>query len=563
MRRLIVAAVLAALFAPVSAQGADPIMPLGDVQPGARCTALSVVRGTAISSFDVEVLDVLDRQRPEIARILVRVSGAAVAGTGIGPGFSGSPIYCAGADGVSRNIGAISEGIGDYGGFTALATPIEVILAQPLVPAPARSRLGTRSLQGPLTISGLRPRLGAVLTRAARKAGRTLIASPATARAAFPPQPLVPGAAVAVGLTSGDVALGAAGTVAYNDGANVWSFGHELEGAGRRALFLQDAYVHTVVNNPINTPDLSTYKLASPGNDLGAVTGDGLAAITGQVGSPPPSYPLRVTARDLDSRRIRSLLVRIADEGDVGRPAGISALGLVSSGALLEAVTAVQAGAPARQSGDMCVTVRLRELKTPLRVCNTYTVDGEAPFAIGGALVQDVAAVADLLDSFRFGALHPTSVDIGVRVRHGLRQAFIVGGRVVGKVRRGRKMTLRLALRHVGSGRRATKTIRVRVPRDAPLGARTVRLEGTAGDVGGDPYEESSFSIVFGEEDEEEPDGPGPQSAEELEVDFENLARPDDLTVVFPGGSSASYRDPALRISGRARVRVRIRRGGR
>ena len=93
MRRLLIVAVSAALSAPASALAADPILALRDVQPGARCSGLTVVRGTAISSFDVEVLDVLDRQRPEAARILVRVSGPAVAATGLGPGFSGSPIY--------------------------------------------------------------------------------------------------------------------------------------------------------------------------------------------------------------------------------------------------------------------------------------------------------------------------------------------------------------------------------------------------------------------------------------------------------------------------------------
>ena len=87
MRRLLLAALAAALVAPAVPSAADPIMPLGDVQAGMRCTALTVVRGTAITSFDVEVLDVIDRQRPESARILVRVSGPAVDATGHRPGL--------------------------------------------------------------------------------------------------------------------------------------------------------------------------------------------------------------------------------------------------------------------------------------------------------------------------------------------------------------------------------------------------------------------------------------------------------------------------------------------
>ena len=207
----------------------------------------------------------------------------------------------------------------------------------------------------------------------------------------------------------------------------------------------------------------------------------------------------------------------------------------------------------------MCVTVKLRELKRRMRFCNTYTVDGPSSFAIGGPLVEDLTSAADLLDSFRFGALHPTAVDIGVRIRNGARQAYIVGARAVGGVRRGRKMALRLRLRHVGSRRRSTRTVRIRVPSDARLGRRTLLINGTRGDAGGDPFEEGAFSVVF-EDESEDSDDEGPQSPEEVGFAFEALARRDDLRVRFPGASSSSYRDRKLRISGSATVRVRIRR---
>ena len=133
-------------------------MPLAEVRAGMRCTALSVVRGTEITSFDVEVLDTLapvgGLSGP---RILIRVSGPAVDETGVGPGFSGSPIYCDG-----RNAGAISEGIGAYGNFVVLATPIEEILSEGPVPTPTSARhdsrlaRSARPLVAPLTASGLR-----------------------------------------------------------------------------------------------------------------------------------------------------------------------------------------------------------------------------------------------------------------------------------------------------------------------------------------------------------------------------------------------------------------------
>src|SRR5215213_6586337 len=118
-----------------AALAADPIMPLSEVRPGMRCTGLSVIRGTEISSFDVEIMDVIAAETGlSGARILVRVSGPAVDSTGIGPGFSGSPVICDG-----RNAGAISEGLGEYGNRVALATPIEGMLRErPTPPASAR-----------------------------------------------------------------------------------------------------------------------------------------------------------------------------------------------------------------------------------------------------------------------------------------------------------------------------------------------------------------------------------------------------------------------------------------
>ncbi len=563
MRRLLLAALAAALVAPAAARAAPPILPLADVRPGMQCTGLSVVRGLEIAPFGVEVVDVVDRGRGGAARIIVRVSGPAIERTGLGPGFSGSPVLCTGADGVERNIGAISETVGEYGGLTGLATPIEAILAQPALP-PAATRsdvIGARSLAGPLTLAGLRPALARAFVRAARKAGRTLIASPAGTRAAFEPQQLVPGSSVSVGLTAGDIALGAIGTVAYADGSDVWIFGHEMDGAGRRSLFLQDAWVHTVINNPIAVPEVATYKLGSPGNDIGTITSDGLNGVVGRLGALPPSFPLRVTAKDLDTGRARSAVTQIADEGDVGLPTGGSALSIAAAAATAEAAQSILDGAPARQTGELCVKATLRELRKPLRVCNSYSIDGMSQNALAGPAANDVAAAVAVLESYRFGTLHPTAIEVGVRVRRGVRQAFITSARAAGVARRGRTIAVRLALRQTGNGRRSTRTVRMRVPLDAPTGRRTLRLIGTPADQGNDPTQEGggNLSVVFGEEEEEGSDSGGPQSLAELRSDFLALGRYDGVVGLLGGEERELLRDPRLRITGEARVQLRIR----
>src|SRR3954464_12259846 len=135
MRLVPLAAAVAALLVPAAQAHAagDPTMPLWQVSAGMKCTGYSVIRGTEISSFDVDVLDVTGGEASVgPGSILVGVSGPAVDGTGIGPGFSGSPIYCPDGAGTNRVIGAISESVVEYGGKVALAMPIEAILDTPI-----------------------------------------------------------------------------------------------------------------------------------------------------------------------------------------------------------------------------------------------------------------------------------------------------------------------------------------------------------------------------------------------------------------------------------------------
>jgi hypothetical protein len=174
--------------APVAAHAAEPIMPLAEVRSGMRCTGLSVIRGTEISSFDVEMIDVIaDDPATGGPRILIRVSGPAVDATGIGPGFSGSPILCDG-----RHAGAISEGIGAYGNHVVLAAPIEEILTARPAPVPASARRApriaraARPLLGPLTVGGLSSRTRQLVARAARRSGRVVLAARRGRSAAIP-----------------------------------------------------------------------------------------------------------------------------------------------------------------------------------------------------------------------------------------------------------------------------------------------------------------------------------------------------------------------------------------
>src|SRR5206468_2690817 len=304
------------------------------------------------------------------ARILIRVSGPAIDATGIGPGFSGSPIYCPDSDGVNRVIGAISEGLGEYGNKVALATPIEQMLAEPVTPPAAARRdpallRRARPMSLPLTLSGVSAPLASVIRRVAAHAGRTVLAGPSAPRQAGPSPALVPGSAFSVGYSSGDLSASAIGTVTYVDGDRVWGFGHPLDSVGRRDLFLQGAYVYDVVNNPLGVSDVSTYKLAAPTDNVGMLVGDGIDAVTGQMGVMPDSFPLTVFALDQDTGNRVVLRSQVADETPVGNPSGSSPVSGLAAIAAGQATYEVLRGSPARQSGDLCMHITIAERAKP------------------------------------------------------------------------------------------------------------------------------------------------------------------------------------------------------
>ncbi|HEV2814140.1 MAG TPA: hypothetical protein VGW10_12880 [Solirubrobacteraceae bacterium] len=583
MRAPLLTTVLAlGLAAPAVA--AEPVMPLSEVQRGMRCSGLSVVQGTDIVPFDVEILDVIAGDDAAAApRILIRVSGEAVDRTGLGPGFSGSPIVCRDREGRDAYAGAISESVGEYGGKVGLATPMESIVAQPVDPPMATppAPRGAKPLTAPLSIGGLTPRVGRFFTRLAAREGKLLIASAGRPRAAsFPVQQLRPGSAMAAGMSSGALAVGAVGTVAYVDGDRVWAFGHPFDGAGRRSLFLQDAYVYTVVNNPVGVEGVSTYKLAVPGHDVGVVSGDGLSAIAGRLGVMPKRFPMRVIATDGDTGRVRDLHLNITDENFLGQPIGISALSIVGAAATSQAATTALGEVPARQSGEMCATFRLANERRPLRFCNRYVMrdgglSGDGGLTAGGPMVSDIAEATRLIDSFEFATLDMANVEVNLTLRRGLRMAYMLAVRGPDVVRRGRTVRLRVRIQTV-RGARDWRTVRVRVPRGMRRGERVLTLAGPDTDESG-VLEIDLAEALFGDGGEE--DLAGPRTVQKLreavgaigrydgiEATFEPPPGEEDLADDAPGGAEGVarrprkvYRDPDLRLSGVVRLPVVVR----
>lgn len=580
-------------------------MPLWQVRPGMQCTGYSVLRGTEISSFDVRIMDVAAGEATGGAgRILFEVSGPAIEATGLGPGFSGSPIYCPDEAGTNRVVGAIAESVNEYGGRVALAAPIEAIISTPVdVPgrpsaaagssaasasfggpdAAARSAAGRKAafvrrplsarmraalanakpMVAPLTVSGVTGTVARALTAAGLKAGRPMLAVPPGPLGSFPVQTLRPGSAVAAGYSNGDIRTAAVGTVAYVDGDRVWVFGHQLEAAGRRALLLQDAYVFRIINNPNQLGTIgATYKLAASGHDLGTVTSDGFSAVAGRIGVFPHTVPVQVIAQDLDSKAMKTINARAADEAAVDLPSGGSWTSFVAPVAVAQAVGEVLGSTPGRLTATMCARITLEEMKKPLRFCNRYVSlsagegeDGGLSNAVLSGAVADLGGALATIDAYTGTPPRVTGVNVLIRVRRGADQAFLRSVKLPARARPGQRVRARVSLQRV-RGDRFTRTYRVQIPRDARRGTQRVRFVGQDADQGDDGF----ATIILGEESERDEGGdPGPASLRELASDVRATQRYDGVSIRIGRARARAFRDDAFRVSGLATTTIRIR----
>jgi hypothetical protein len=551
-----IATMLALAAVPTAAGAAEPIMKLSDVRAGMQCEALSVIRGTAPSEFQIEVIDVLRGDPGAIgARILFRASGPAVDATGIGPGFSGSPIYCPDANGVGRVAGAISEGIGQYGNHVALATPIEEMLqvrpaAAPQARKAAALLRSARPLASPLTVSGLSSRLRRTVMAAARKADFPLLAAPSTQTAFYPPYELAPGTSVAAGLSTGDIALGAIGTVTYRDGDKLWAFGHLLDGAGRRSLPLLDAYVFSVIDNPIAFDEFTTtYKLATAGRPVGTLTTDGLSAIAGRVGRPPSTIPLTVHARNEANGRTRTLNVDVADERDLDLGSGLDTVGSLAAS---DAMATVLGAAPDSFTTRMCVRVSVRQRKQPLSFCQRY-FDAYGPLG-------DLSSAFSLLDGYKFGPLGIRGISVRMRILPTVREAFIVGAQAPLRVKRGQRVRVRLRLQHSRAGRTRV-SFPYRIPSDTGKGRQILTIRGQGGADGLAALEDFFIMLFTGGGG-----GGGPtRSVKDLADRIAALGQPDGVRATFArkGKGPVVYSSERLLIRGKTQIPMIVKRAKR
>lgn len=285
-----------------STQAAGSFFPIEDVRPGQWGTARTVIQGTEIETFSVEVLGVLDNAGPSGDLIMVKVAGDVIERTGgLASGMSGSPVYIDG-----KLLGAIAYGYATDPSI-ALVTPIEQMLDLLRAMEAAETALrggrdhGTAEgensgnvvpITSPLLVSGLGDRALKRLTEGLRPYNLVPIRSAGVGQESAN-APLEPGSAIAAQLVRGDINVSYVGTLTYIHDDQFLAFGHSLLNFGTVDYIAAQAYIHRTIGR-IG----SAMKLGAPLDAIGRVLQDRGAGVAGHLGEIPKTVKLTVRVVD-------------------------------------------------------------------------------------------------------------------------------------------------------------------------------------------------------------------------------------------------------------------------
>jgi len=362
IRKIVLLSLAASAILGLFASGYDEseFLYLDRIKVGMRGIGKTVVADDTISEFNVDVLGIIDQPGELSDFIVVRVSGEAIGRSGgIAQGMSGSPIYIDG-----KLIGALSRAASWSKAITpiGLVTPIEAMLpvldrasiahrpdpdavlsgvklaetSSPPDPATIASSPNTifaYPVSTPIVTAGLSGRaLTALMDGGSERpsgligefisSGRALDTrglssfdlslipvSGSSGSAGADPASLIPGASIGVALTTGDISIGALGTLTYRDGDALIAFGHTFIYNGESSFPLTTASVI----DTIKAYDAS-FKLGTLGPPVGTIIEDRIPGIGGRIGEKTEGIDLSYAVTDSDAGLTEGYDIDVVDE---------------------------------------------------------------------------------------------------------------------------------------------------------------------------------------------------------------------------------------------------------
>ncbi|NMB47012.1 MAG: hypothetical protein GX998_11470 [Firmicutes bacterium] len=486
-------------------QAVEPF-PLDELRPGMKGIGKTVVTGTKIEEFQVEILGVLAGQETVKKLILVQVSGNVIDRMGgIAAGMSGSPVYV-----NDKLVGAISYTFNLTDHRLGMVTPIEPMLeilqlanetvaweppygvwrwadvgeqvrmvgdysTEEICITMGSSPEGQVSYVSgclnispaatPLLVGGMGERARQRLAASLKPLGLETIAVSGSSAVALSgdgqAQPVIePGSAFGVQLVGGDVGVMSLGTVTYRNGNEFLGFGHPFMNRGSVNLFVTSAYIYTTVNS-LSMP----FKLGAPLQVVGSLTQDRGAGVAGYLGKPPETVELRVKVTDREFHTTRELKAQVANEP-----------GLIVSLMSAAALQGLDQGIDRIGAGTSRIVFQVTGQGLPRPVVRDNMFFNSLD--ISAVSLAEFLETLQLVVDNEFQAIKLDTVEISAQIEAGRRTAALEKAKpTVTEAHPGELVDVEVVIRPY-RGQRETKILRLPIPDSAQPGAIHVTVRG-------------------------------------------------------------------------------------
>jgi hypothetical protein len=474
-----------------------------DVRTGMKGIGRTVMVGTKLEEFGVEVLGVMRDVSPGRDMVLCRLTGCNLEHAGIVQGMSGSPVYIDG-----KLLGAVAYGWEFAKDPIAGITPFEQMLqyvrssdrrvaaegkdAVKLAEADGPSNpslliheqsleaatrvpagLGTvsggglgdmRPIATPLAASGFSPRALAFLETQFRPIGMAPMAGGGASPAVLEEEgnkPLVPGSPLSIAMVTGDFDLSGIGTVTHVEGDRVYGFGHPMMSLGECEFPMMNGYIHTVY------PRASvSMKMGSPLKTLGVIDTDVSTGVAGRVGRKPDMLPVEVRVKEGRYSDPHTYNVAMVREPNL-MPALVMAV--------LSNAIDTEGNLPEELTAKIKAKIQI-EGHDP--ICLNDTVSGPRYSGVMGpaAMFSPIAAIVNMIGRNPLGKIRIEKIDCDVELMPGRTVASVESVRLASdRIEPGGTLKVFVTLKPF-KGDRKTVSLSLPLPDDFPEGAHEAAI---------------------------------------------------------------------------------------
>jgi len=494
------------------------IFPLEDLRPGMKGVARTVFSGTEPEEFGVEILGVLPGYpAPRQSAIIARLSGPRIEKTSVFAGMSGSPVYIegrlagaiafsfpfakepiCGITPIQEMIDIFADGQGSKSGqpreprsvsFTQLASaewkpnlPRQAIAGAPLIASvaggsPLISLMGQQiqPIATPVVFGGISQESLGLFSSHLMSSGLLPLSGVGGAAAITPlgavtEKTLAPGSSISVQLVRGDYSIAASGTVTMRDGDQIYAFGHPFLSLGSADMPMTESSVVTVIANTNNS-----FKLAVPGQMVGAVSQDRATGVFGKLRQAPRMIPVKIKLHT-SRARVEEFSYEVANDSFLTP--------------LLINLTVYNTIASSERSlGESTISIR-GELgitgQKPVQIERRFSSANAPAMAAGSIAVPVAALLTSGFDNVQISGISLDIVSSDTKYAATLERISVDRN----EARRGENIEIQAYVR-TESGKQFVQRIPVQIPADAPPGQLVIFV----GDGGA--LQESSAAKAF------------------------------------------------------------------